>query len=81
MTSRVPAPSPDLLDELRALYERRLTRSEYDAGARVPLSDQEIEDTLALVDWFTRRYPTVLDRFRYVTRKTAEWNSRRRREP
>jgi hypothetical protein len=81
MTRRVARPSPDVVDELKAMYERRLTRAEYEAAAAIPLSHQEIEDTLALVDWFTRRYPSVLDRFRYVTRKTAEWSASRRSEP
>jgi len=38
-----------------------------------PLTDEEIEDTRQLVEWFLRRYPTPLARLRYVRRKYAEW--------
>ncbi|MBN1773384.1 MAG: hypothetical protein JXB32_19135 [Deltaproteobacteria bacterium] len=39
----------------------------------MPLSDEEVEETAALVRWFTRRYPTVAERFAYVRRAWRRW--------
>ncbi len=44
---------------------------------RRPLSDEEREESLALVAWFTRRYPTVAERFAYVRKRHAEWMNAR----
>ena len=55
------------------------------ARMRQPLTDDERAETLALVAWFTRRYPTLSDRFAYVRKRHAEWTStplvKERREP
>lgn len=45
------------------------------ARMRLPLTDDEREETLALVAWFTRRYPTLPERFAYVRKRHAEWTS------
>jgi hypothetical protein len=68
-------PSPELVERLRALHERRLSREEVEAALRTPISDSEREEILALVAWFRRRYPTPLDRLRYVRRAYRRWQS------
>jgi hypothetical protein len=39
----------------------------------MPPTKEEVAELMDLVRWFTRRYPTVKDRFAYVRRKYAEW--------
>ena len=46
---------------------------EFRRRTEAPLTKEEIEETLALVAWFTRRYPTPLARLRYARRKYREW--------
>jgi hypothetical protein len=38
-----------------------------------PISAEEREEVLALVRWFTRRYPTVGARLAYVRQAYARW--------
>jgi hypothetical protein len=47
-------------EEARAYLDREIT-------------DQERMEVRALVDWFTRRYPTPLERLAYVRRAYARW--------
>jgi len=68
-------PSPELVRKLRAISERRLSREEVEAALRIPISDSEREGILELIAWFRRRYPTPLDRLRYVRRAFRRWQS------
>jgi hypothetical protein len=65
-----------LAPEIAAHVERQLSLDEYARRRSVPISDDDVAETMALVSWFRRRYPTVKERFAYVTRKYAEWTSR-----
>lgn len=47
--------------------------AEFERRIRAPLGDDELEETAALVRWFTRRYPTVTERFAYVRRAWRRW--------
>ena len=58
---------------LRAHAERTLTPDEVHAWLSVPVSDEEREDALSLIRWFTRRYPEPADRLAYVRRAYARW--------
>ncbi|MBI2185662.1 MAG: hypothetical protein HYU37_00905 [Acidobacteria bacterium] len=49
-----------------------------DALAR-PIAAEEREDVLALVRWFTRRYPTAAARLAYVRQAYARWQRARPR--
>lgn len=69
MTSREPPVGTDPSGSL----ERPLPPAEFERRIRVPLSDEEVEETAALVRWFTRRYPTVAERFAYVRRAWRRW--------
>jgi hypothetical protein len=42
------------------------------------MTEEEQREFNELVDWFCRRYPTPLDRFRYVTRAYRQWTTNRR---
>ncbi len=44
---------------------------------RRPLTEEEREETRAIVAWFTRRYPTLPERFAYVRKRHAEWTRTR----
>src|SRR5262245_18164097 len=43
------------------------------AYLEAPVSDNEREQAIALIRWFTRRYPTPLERLAYVRRAYARW--------
>jgi hypothetical protein len=60
-------------EELRRLVEEPLPADEFARRLAVPLTDEEVEDTIALHRWFVRRYPTALERLAYVRRKYREW--------
>ncbi len=50
------------------LAERILSPEEWTAYLAAPMSDEEREEIESLFDWFTRRYPTPLERLRYIRR-------------
>lgn len=76
MTTLRPA-SAALKRELQALADRPLTEDEIRARLAIPVSDEERRETLALVDWFCRRYPTPADRLAYVRRAYKRWTRQR----
>jgi hypothetical protein len=45
----------------------------YERRRAIPITDEDVAETMELVRWFRRRYPTVKERFAYVSRKYAEW--------
>jgi hypothetical protein len=69
MTVRVlRRPSPDALQAVREASERRLNAAELEAWVRAPWAEGELDDALALVAWFSRRYPTAIDRLEAARR-------------
>ena len=68
-----PLPSLEALAKVHALAERSLSPEEFEAIVSAPVSESEREDTLALIEWFTRRYPTPGERLAYVRRAYARW--------
>jgi len=58
---------------LRELTERYVSAEELRLALERPLSDEERDEILALVQWFTRRYPGGADRLAYVRRAHARW--------
>lgn len=71
----MPAVTDDLVELIRADAERQLSPEEAEAWLSAPVSDEERAHVLELVDWFTRRYPTPLERLQYVRRATARWRA------
>ena len=54
----------------RDIDERELTPDEFDRLVQRVLADEdEIRERTALVEWFTRRYPTPRERLAYARRK------------
>jgi hypothetical protein len=65
--------SPETRAKLAALADRELSEEEWHAQLAIPLSPEEIENTLALVRWFRRRYPDVASRLAYARRAYKRW--------
>lgn len=59
--------------ELQRYVEREVSLEEAAAYFSVPLSDDERENFLGLVEWFMRRYPTPLERLRYIDQVYRRW--------
>jgi hypothetical protein len=59
---------------LSALAERELTADEVRAALRTPLGDAEREESLSLIRWFRRRYPTPAERLAYARRACRRWS-------
>ncbi len=47
---------------LREMAERSLSREEFDAYVNAPMSADEAASIIELYEWFTRRYPTPMQR-------------------
>lgn len=76
MTKPFVPPPPEALLLVRREAARILTPAEWDAYVRAPMTEGERAETASLVEWFTRRYPTPLERLQYVTRamkRLARW--------
>ena len=52
--------------EIRALVERRLDAAEFEAYVRAPMDAREREETLSLIAWFSRRYPSPMERLQAI---------------
>jgi hypothetical protein len=58
-----------------ALAERELTTGEVSDALATPLSDSEREESLSLIRWFRRRYPTPAERLAYARRAYRRWSA------
>ncbi len=72
MTPMTP-PDSETIARIRNLAERELSLEEWRAALTVPISEEEEAETLSLVRWFCRRYPTPADRLAYVRRAYRRW--------
>jgi hypothetical protein len=68
--------SPDVQRRIRELTERSLTPEEARAYLDTPVTEEERAAVLDQVRWFTRRYPTPLERLAYVRRAWRRWARR-----
>lgn len=68
-------PSPETVAWLRDLAERRLSPEEFAAALAIPLGEDEREESISLIDWFCRRYPTPAERLAYVRRAHRRWTA------
>ena len=66
-------PSPEAIARARELAETRRSPGEFDALVNAPFSDRERENAIALIEWFTRRYPTPAARLAYARRAYERW--------
>ena len=60
-------------DRLSAEVNRLVTPEELRDALSSPLGDAEREEALALLRWFTRRYPTAEQRLGYVRHAYSRW--------
>jgi hypothetical protein len=65
-------------ERVAAEVDRELTPEEARAYLDHPVTSDQREEVLALVRWFTRRYPTPAARLAYVRRAYARWTRGRR---
>ena len=72
---RIGRPSAETRRRLERLSERRLTAEEMREALAVPLSDSEREESLSLIRWFRRRYPTAGGRLDYARRAYQRWSA------
>jgi hypothetical protein len=56
------------------LVDRLVTPAELRAALERPMPRQEQEEVLELVRWFSRRYPTPLERLAYVRQAYRRWS-------
>lgn len=70
---RLEPPAPEALRRIQELAERRLTAAELEAWVNAPMSDAEREETLELIRWFMKRYPTPGERLAAARRAYAQW--------
>lgn len=66
---------------LAAEVDRELTPEEAQAYRDHPITSEERDDVLALVRWFTRRYPTPAERLAYARRAYVRWTRLTSRKP
>lgn len=60
--------------EVTRLWDEALPAAEFEARlaqARAELEGPELENLVALITWFNRRYPTALERLRYDRKKRS----------
>ena len=69
MRPRRYAPEIEALDEAILPPDEARARLAMAVGE---LEGDELENLTQLITWFRRRYPTPLDRLRYLRRKNAE---------
>lgn len=60
-------------DAITREIDRPVTTAQLREALENPISPEEREEVLALVRWFTRRYPTAAARLAYVRRAHARW--------
>jgi hypothetical protein len=53
--------------------EAEMSPDEFRRRIAAPMDDREREETIALIRWFERRYPTPKARLAYARRKYREW--------
>ena len=70
---RMPVPSPEALQRVRAIAERELSAEEFDAYVYAPMSESERQEILDSVAWFTKRYPTPAARLAAARRQFERW--------
>lgn len=60
-------------DRIREQIDRQLSPAETEAYLSAPITEFEEEATIALIRWFRRRYPTLLERSAYIREAHARW--------
>jgi hypothetical protein len=67
-------PSQAATEATRRFAERILAADAFDAYVNAPVSEDEREEALRLIRWFSKRYQTPAQRLAYVRRAYARWS-------
>lgn len=70
---RFRPPPPEIVAELRADADRRLSAEEFNAWVHAPMTEAEAQAIDELIDWYTRRYPTPAARLAQARRAWRRW--------
>lgn len=74
MSARLAPATASERARLAELHEAPMDVAEFIRLADAPVTPEEVEEVRALVEWFTRRYPTGAERLAYVRRAYKRWN-------
>lgn len=66
-------PSQAALEAARRFTERTLAADAFDAYVNAPVSEEEREEALRLIRWFSKRYRTAAERLAYARKAYARW--------
>ena len=72
--SQTNLPSQAALQSMRRFAERILAADAFDAYVNAPVSEDEREEALRLIRWFSKRYQTPAPRLAYVRRAYVRWS-------
>jgi len=71
--SRTRFPSETAVQSVRRFTERTLAADAFNAYVDAPVSEDERQETLRLIHWFSKRYRTPAERLAYARRAYARW--------
>jgi hypothetical protein len=71
MTERARV-SAEAIARVEELAARRLTAEELRAWADGPIPEDELAESVALIRWFLRRYPTPAARLRWARKRSED---------
>jgi hypothetical protein len=69
-------PPPDIARRIAEISERRMTSEAFEELVAMPWAEGEREDLRDHIAWFMRRYPSPLERLRWVRRHYQQWSRR-----
>jgi hypothetical protein len=64
-----------LISRAVAIANRRLSRRELERALEIPIGEDEDRNTRRLIRWFSRRYPTAIERLAYIRRAHERWRA------
>ncbi len=64
---------PKIAAEIRAMADAPLPLEELIARWNRVIPEEEMAENAALIEWFTRRYPTPRERLAYARRAYRRW--------
>jgi hypothetical protein len=75
MTGKKNKGQSELISRAAAIANRRLSRRELERALQIPIGEDEARNTLRLIRWFSRRYPTAIERLAYIRRAHKRWRA------
>lgn len=56
-----------------SIYNQPLSPKEFEERLVAAMTPEQNEERKALIAWFTCRYPTPMERLKYVTARSRQW--------